>query len=65
VLALAVALTRAWPLASVVAGLGVPSVALAPLPGALNVMGTPLIALPDSVSVACSAVAKAVLTVVL
>ena len=58
----------AWPLALVtaVAVAEFPNVALAPLPGAANVTVTPLTALPpESLTVACSAVAKAVLMVAL
>jgi hypothetical protein len=41
------------------------NVPLAPAAGAVKVTDTPFIGLPDSVTVACNAVAKAVPTVVL
>jgi len=57
---LAVAVTLVWPEALVVAG--VVSVALAPDPGAANVTVAPGTRLPpESFTVTCSAVAKAVL----
>lgn len=64
---LAVAVTLACPLLSVVAGFGLPSVALAPLPAgcAVNVSGTPLTGTLDSVSVTSKGLANAVLTGVL
>ena len=52
----------AWPLALVTAVADPPKVALAPLDGAVNVTVTPLTGLPPaSFTVACSAVAKALL----
>ena len=62
---LAVAEILARPLLLVVAGLGVPSVAEAPLPGAANVTETPLTGLPLESVTNATRLLNAVLTAVL
>jgi hypothetical protein len=62
----AVSVSLAWPVAPVVSVVKMPSVPLAPLPGAVNVTLAPDTALPKlSVTVATKALPNAVFTVVL